>query len=202
MKNARQSAAWQVLRGKATVAQADELLAILRDVLLTVRLDNRERFRQMVLEEKASQRVRPGRPGPPGGPHPAAGGLQRGRLGERADRRRELPAVFLRQLAERVEADWPAVLEMLEEHPGGPDQPPGHGGQRHPAMRRTGAQVRPQLDGFAGGAAVQRRRQRQRWAWRGRIAPEGLVIPAQVNYVGKGANLYELGYQLHGSIMP
>ena len=29
---------------------------------------------------------------------------------------------------------------------------------------------------------------------------EGLTIPAQVNYVGKGANLYDLGYQHHGSI--
>jgi len=31
-------------------------------------------------------------------------------------------------------------------------------------------------------------------------AAEGLVIPAQVNYVAKGANLYELGYELDGSI--
>lgn len=29
---------------------------------------------------------------------------------------------------------------------------------------------------------------------------EGLVIPAAVNYVGKGANLYDLGYQLDGSL--
>jgi presequence protease len=29
---------------------------------------------------------------------------------------------------------------------------------------------------------------------------EGLTIPAQVNYVGKGANLYKLGYKLHGSV--
>src|SRR5574339_953673 len=28
---------------------------------------------------------------------------------------------------------------------------------------------------------------------------EGLTIPAQVNYVGKGANLYELGYEYDGS---
>jgi Zn-dependent M16 (insulinase) family peptidase len=28
---------------------------------------------------------------------------------------------------------------------------------------------------------------------------EGLAVPAQVNYVGKAANLYELGYQLDGS---
>lgn len=29
---------------------------------------------------------------------------------------------------------------------------------------------------------------------------EGFTIPAQVNYVGKGAKLYDLGYRLHGSI--
>ncbi|MEM7030527.1 MAG: peptidase M16, partial [Chloroflexota bacterium] len=29
---------------------------------------------------------------------------------------------------------------------------------------------------------------------------EGLTIPAQVNYVGKGANLYDLGYESHGSV--
>ena len=29
---------------------------------------------------------------------------------------------------------------------------------------------------------------------------EGLTIPAQVNYVGKGANLYQLGYEPHGSV--
>ena len=35
-----------------------------------------------------------------------------------------------------------------------------------------------------------------------RLPPhEGLTIPAQVNYVAKGANLYNLGYRLHGSSM-
>ena len=29
---------------------------------------------------------------------------------------------------------------------------------------------------------------------------EALTIPAQVNYVGKGANLYKLGYEPHGSV--
>jgi Zn-dependent M16 (insulinase) family peptidase len=32
------------------------------------------------------------------------------------------------------------------------------------------------------------------------MGDEGLTIPAQVNYVGKGADLYQLGYQLHGSV--
>jgi presequence protease len=34
----------------------------------------------------------------------------------------------------------------------------------------------------------------------GKRANEALTIPAQVNYVGKGANLYELGYEPHGSV--
>jgi hypothetical protein len=42
-----------VLRGKATLERAPELLDILRDALLTPRLDNPERFRQIVLEAKA-----------------------------------------------------------------------------------------------------------------------------------------------------
>ena len=43
------------LRGKATFEQSQALLDILADVLLTPRLDHRERLRQIVLEEKASQ---------------------------------------------------------------------------------------------------------------------------------------------------
>ena len=48
-----EAASWLFLRGKATVAQTPDLLDILRDIVLTVSLDNRERFRQMALEERA-----------------------------------------------------------------------------------------------------------------------------------------------------
>jgi Zn-dependent M16 (insulinase) family peptidase len=39
-------------------------------------------------------------------------------------------------------------------------------------------------------------------SWSPQMTPraEGLAIPAQVNYVGKGANLYRLGYELDGSV--
>src|SRR5262249_53894220 len=47
VRGTRDSAAWLFLRGKAVPERAGELLAILRDVLLTARLDNRERFRQI-----------------------------------------------------------------------------------------------------------------------------------------------------------
>jgi Zn-dependent M16 (insulinase) family peptidase len=41
--------------------------------------------------------------------------------------------------------------------------------------------------------------QRQTWSPEPGPAYEGLTIPAQVNYVGKGANLYKHGYRKHGS---
>ncbi|NTV64323.1 MAG: peptidase M16, partial [Oscillochloris sp.] len=44
-----------LVSGKATLPQVGAMLAILRDILLTVKLDNRERFRQMVLRSKAGR---------------------------------------------------------------------------------------------------------------------------------------------------
>src|SRR4029077_12156731 len=46
--------AWLTLRGKALPDQTGELLAILQDILERARLDNRDRFQQLVLEEKAA----------------------------------------------------------------------------------------------------------------------------------------------------
>ena len=52
VSGAKQSASWLFLRGKAVQSQSYELMAILQDVLFMVQLDNHERFRQMVMEEK------------------------------------------------------------------------------------------------------------------------------------------------------
>jgi len=47
--------AWLFVRSKATLPQAGDLLDILRDMLLTMQLDNQERFRHIVLEAKARE---------------------------------------------------------------------------------------------------------------------------------------------------
>ena len=39
----------------------------------------------------------------------------------------------------------------------------------------------------------------QPWSQLLAVGNEGLVVPTQVNYVGKGANLYKAGYDLQGS---
>ncbi|HSQ39161.1 MAG TPA: insulinase family protein, partial [Anaerolineales bacterium] len=49
----RKSVAKFFIHGKATVSHTSDLLGILKDVLLTLKLDNRERLKQIVLEEKS-----------------------------------------------------------------------------------------------------------------------------------------------------
>jgi Zn-dependent M16 (insulinase) family peptidase len=193
-------ATYLMLRGKATTARAPEMLDILADVLLTARLDNRERFRQIVLEAKAGAEATLA----PAGHqvtntrlrahfHPAY------RVEEAVNGVENL--LFLRRLAERVESDWPGVLADLEA-----------------ARRALVSQARlianvtldeanynefkPRLDEFIGHLPVE-----TEFLLRNSVSKlddlprhEGLAFPAQVNYVGKGANLYDLGYELDGSI--
>jgi Zn-dependent M16 (insulinase) family peptidase len=188
--------AWFFLRGKGTMNQADDLLAILRDVLLTVRLDNRERFKQMVLESKA--RMESGLI--PGG-HGVVDTRLRANFNEADWVDEQMGGVsylfFLRQLAEEVDRDWPAVLARLES-------------LRDILLNRHSmlcnitldaanwSRFQPKLTGFltelpAGPVNL------ARWQRGNGLGNEGLTIPAQVNYVGKAANLYDLGYTLHGS---
>ena len=191
------TAARLVLRGKATVARAPELLAILRDVLLTVRLDNRDRFRQILLESKAGLEAQLA---------PAGHVLANTRL--RAHFHPALRAeetfsgisqlLFLRQLAEQVETDWPGVLARLE-------------AVRAALVNRTGALANvtldaanmrafePQLAEFLSALPVAPSTPAS-WDMPPLPRHEGLAFPTQVNYVAKGANLYELGYTYHGSI--
>src|SRR5262249_47470674 len=189
------AAAWLFLRGKATVAQAPDLLAILRDVLLTTKLDDRERLRQIVLEEKASAEAEI----VPGG-HLVALRRLRAPYNEADWATEQLSGVtyllFLRGLVERMDSDWPAVRERLETV------------QRTLLNRnalvvnatldaKSWASVRPAvvelLSALPAAPVVS-----TAWTPTMPVTSEGLAIPAQVNYVAKGADLYDLGYALHG----
>ncbi|MCP4665086.1 MAG: peptidase M16 [Deltaproteobacteria bacterium] len=184
------------LRGKAVTADAEELIAIFRDVLLTVRLDNKERFRQMVLEAKAraEQKLIPGG-------HQMVNLRLRSHFGEAHWAAEQMGGIshlfFLRELESAMDHNWPKVLEVLEEIKGR-------------LVNRTSmvfnvtldhdtwSLVRPRLDGLlealpAAGVAD------PLWTAKGPPLFEGMTIPSQVNYVGKGASLYTLGYSFHGS---
>ena len=192
--------AYLMLRGKSTPERAPEMLDILRDVLLTARLDNRERFRQIVLEAKA---------GAESGLAPAGHIVTNTRLRAHlhpAYRIEEMVngvenLLFLRRLAERIDSDWPGVLADLE-------------AVRIALVSRAGlianvtldetryGEFAPRLADFINGLPDDRPL-RSAEDLRGLAAlprHEGLAFPAQVNYVGKGGRLYDLGYELDGSI--
>lgn len=190
------SAAWMFLRGKATINQSQELLDILRDMLLTVKLDNQARFRQIVLEAKAQQEA-----GLIPGGHMVVNGRLRSKFNEADWADEQMGGVtqllFLRQLSQDVDNDWPGVLAKLE-------------AVRHHLLNRHAmicnvtldgenwAQFQPQLHDFIA-AMPACQVALENWSPALNHTSEGLTIPAQVNYVGKGANLYDLGYKLHGS---
>ena len=189
---------WMFLRGKATTAQAQDLLDILRDVLLTARLDNRDRFRQIVLEEKASRES-----GLVPGGHILVNRRLRSKFNQAdwvAEQMSGVDALFfVRKLAERIDQDWPSVQADLE-------------AVRHHLVNRNAMicnvtldaagyqKFEPMLAAFVAGLPGSDVRP-SAWQPSANGKPEGLTIPAQVNYVGKGANLYKLGYKLHGSAL-
>lgn len=185
------------LSGKATMDQTEDLIEILRDILLTASLDNPERFKQIVLRAKASSES---------SLIPAGHAVVNSRLKAHFSRTDWVSEqiggldylFFLRRLVEEIEADWPAVLERLE-------------ALRHYVINRDSMLVNVTLDSENWQALApqladlisalpQKHSVREIWTPAPFAVNEGLTIPAQVNYVGKGANLYDLGYELHGSI--
>lgn len=196
-------ASYLIVSGKAMADKAGDLFALASDILLTARLDDRDRFRQMVLESRA--------------------GLEAGIVGAGhrfAARRLDAPRSvagwageamgglayldFIRGLAKRVDEDWEGVRADLE-------------AIRAAVLGREGAVINatadaktldaasPHLASFlaslpgapvgAGGACD--------WAAAAAGIPNtslALTVPTQVNYVGKAANLYaDGGYSLAGS---
>jgi presequence protease len=188
-----ESAAWFFLSGKAVPEKHEEMLAIMGDVLLDARLDNRERFRQMALEEKAGFEARL----VPAGNAIVATRLQSslteaGWIAEQTGGVSYLN--FVRELVKRIDSDWASVQAALERI-------------RQTLFNRARMVINVTAESSIwGGAKTELEAFLGRlpdadagpsdWAVNFSPRSEGLVIPAQVNYVGKGANLKALGFEL------
>jgi len=196
VKDSKAGTAWLFLRGKAMMAQTADLLAILRDVLLAVRLDNQTRFRQIVLEAKA----RVERAVIPAG-HQMVNLRLRAPFNEADWAAEQMKGIsylhFLRKLAKSVEENWSAVHQDLEE-------------VRGILVKRSALLFNVTMDerGWRQFQPQVRELLHQvpdsplktvPWDPERNTDLEGMTIPAQVNYVGKGADLYATGYFFHGS---
>ena len=198
VKNSKKGAAWLFLCCKAMLSKTEDLTEILHDIFLDLKLDNKERFQQMVLEEKA----RVEKSLIPGG-HQIVNLRLSSHFGEAHRAAEQMGGIsyvfFLRKLIQDVKENWPSVLEVLEDI-------------RHTLVNRENMIVNvtldgenwtrfePQVNGLINALPMAPFPEIE-WSMENPVLFEGMTIPSQVNYVGKGANLYELGYRFHGSIL-
>ncbi len=182
--------------GKATMDKTADMLAIMKDVLLTANFDNRERFRQIVLEAKAEMEA---------GLIPAGHAFAHRRLHSRFSLtgwfNEQIGGVtgldYLRALAAEIDSDWAAVLARLEKI-------------RELTIQRGGMlfnvtldsenwkKFSPQLSEFAQTLPLKSAAPAA-WAPAFALEQEGLAVPSQVNYVGKAMNLYKAGFEMDGA---
>ena len=188
-----------ILRGKAMLSQVPSLFDLIGEIITDVNVDNKERIRQLLIEERAGMES-----GLAGSGHSVAGG----RLGAMfrttmwADEQMGgvdfLKAV--RKLINRVDSDWESVVADLRRI------------QQLVATREdmvvnvttsSGdfSSVRPVLSSFLERLPESAPGSKASWI----VTPslltrenEGLIVPSAVNYVGKAANLYDLGFKLTG----
>ncbi len=184
------TAAWLFLRGKAVPANAEELLAILTDVITDARLDNRERIKQMALESKAGfESALAGMGNSIASMRLRAQFNESDWINEQAGGVSQY--VFIKELIGRIESDWPGVEADLRSI-------------RDIVLNRsrmvanvtadgeTLAAFVPQLGTFLGGLPASGAAGGT-WGFAPHRQSEGLTFPGRVNYVGKGGDLYAQG---------
>ncbi|GGA54421.1 insulinase family protein [Pelagibacterium lentulum] len=192
-----EAAAHLVIRAKATPDKTGDMLSIIEDILTSARLDNRDRIRQIVGEDKARFEASL----VPAG-HQYAFSRLRASFHQADWLNEELGGItqlfFLRTLAEKIDNDWEGVVQALEDI-------------RSHLINATSATVNVTTDraewaSFTGeleaflSALPRKPVVSQDWGKPSPSVNEGLTIPAQVNYVAKGANLKALGHEPSGAL--
>ena len=197
MRDNPEGAARLFVHAKAAVPRAEEMLAILNDILLTVKLDDPARFRQIVLRGKAGMES-----GLVPGGHSVVQSRMLAAYSKAGWAAEQIGGVsylqFLRRLLDEIDNDWDAVLARLEQ-------------VRSILVNRAGMVANVTLDAanwrefrgaLAGFVAGLPSASAPPAAWPPPLdgRDEGLTLPSQVNFVGKSADLFAAGYTPHGSI--
>ncbi|KAL6494730.1 Homeobox protein PKNOX1 [Orobanche gracilis] len=186
-----------IVRGKAMSERAEDLFNLVNRVLQDVQLTDQKRFKQFVSQSKArmENQLR-------GSGHGIAAARMDAKLNVAGWVSEKMGGVsyleFLEALEKKVDDDWPEISSSLEEI-------------RRTLVSKNDCLVNLTADGknienaekyvskfldmLPNTSAV------GSTAWSARLPStnEAIVIPTQVNYVGKAANLFDTGYQLKGS---
>jgi Zn-dependent M16 (insulinase) family peptidase len=187
------------LRGKCMAQQAQELLDILYDVLLNADFNNRERFRQIVLEQKAELET-----GLVPRGHSAVMSRLRARYNEAHWVNEQMGGVdalfFIRRLAGEIETDWDRIRTRLEKLLATlitRDRIVVNVTADEEAL----SDIVGRIEHFTAALPGTDGHEAPSWNPRELPASEALTAPTQVNYVGCAANLFSVGYRLHGSAL-
>lgn len=186
-----------IVRGKAMAGRADDLFHLFNCVLQEVQFTDQQRFKQFVSQSKArmENRLR-------GSGHGIAAARMDAKLNVAGWISEQMGGVsyleFLQALEEKVDQDWDGISSSLEEI-------------RKSLLSRNGCIVNMTAEGknltnsekfvskFLDLLPSNSPVATSTWNARLPSSNEAIVIPTQVNYVGKAANVYDTGYQLNGS---
>jgi len=189
------------VRAKATYAKSTEMFDVVSDILTNTNFDNKDKFKQMVLETKMRMEA---------GVASAGNQFASGRIGARYDVSEFVSSKMqgvdtladMRQLVEDIDNDWGAVLARLER-------------LRDLLVDRRNlivnlsaedkglSAVQSKLENYIDSIPL-RTGETQIQDWEAEMtkfagAGEGFIVPTQVNYVGKGAKIFETGESTTGS---
>lgn len=195
-RDSRSPVSYLFFRAKSTTSQTDELLDIAKELLLETNWENKERIREIILQEKAGMESRL----IPSG-HVVVNSRIKMHYNVSDWSSEEMGGLsylfFLRRLIKELDEGWDALKATFGRI------------QRILANRscmvvnatieREGwNEIESKVRGFIA-SIPEARSERPPRVIHGVGHNEGLVLPAQVYYVGKGADLYAAGYKLHAS---
>jgi len=187
-----------MLRGKSMESQVPDLAALMEEIALTANLDNQERFVQLVKQSRSGAQS-----GIVSSGHVVAGArlsAQTSQAGWVNDKWSGLTQYqYLSGLLAEIEGGgWDAVSARLKRLQACVFNRGACAVLNLTADAGSIPAAQATIEAFAGGLPetadelVVLAPKLERFA-------EGIIVPTQVNYVGKGGNLYAAGYTLHGS---
>ncbi|MFC1467317.1 insulinase family protein [Verrucomicrobiota bacterium] len=184
------------LRSKCMVPQSNQLLNLIEEILFQPNFDNKERFRQIVLEQKATLEsclIPSG--------HSAVAGHLKQYFNEAFYASEQAcgfdTIFFLRELVKEIDADWNGVRSTLEEI-------------HQLLINRNGllvnitldqseyAKVEPALKAFIGKLPAADTAKAE-WTLPSLPQSTAFTAPSQVNYAGCAINLFDASYERNGS---
>ncbi|XP_010487842.1 PREDICTED: presequence protease 1, chloroplastic/mitochondrial [Camelina sativa] len=186
-----------IVRGKSMAGRAEDLFNLMNCLLQEVQFTDQQRFKQFVSQSRArmENRLR-------GSGHGIAAARMDAMLNIAGWMSEQMGGLsyleFLHTLEKKVDEDWEGISSSLEEI-------------RRSLLAKNGCIVNMTADGKSltnveksvakfldllpenpsGGLVT--------WDGRLPLRNEAIVIPTQVNYVGKAGNIYGTGYELDGS---